>query len=277
MLGMPIDVSVVIPTFRRPQQLSESILSALGQHGVTLEVVVVDDSPEGSAAAVVEAIGDPRVTYLRNLHPSGGVPSLVRNLGWPLTSGRILHFLDDDDVVMDGHYAAVKDAFERRPETGLLFGRIEPFGSGPTTQLQHEKTYFARAARKAAKSNRFGPRWAFTAHMLFDMALLVCSASVVRRECVVALGGFDPAIRLMEDADFHVRVIREYGAHFLDRTAIRYRIGSPSLMHTPNPPPEQLAQELAGRRAMQTKYRTQRGSLEFYLLAFATRGLLRFL
>lgn len=274
---MSIDFSVVIPTFRRPQQLSESILSALRQHGVTLEIVVVDDSPEGSGAAVVEAIGDARVTYLKNPHPSGGVPSRVRNLGWPPTSGRFLHFLDDDDLVTDGHYAAVQGAFERHPEAGLVFGRVEPFGSGPADQLQHEKTYFARAARKAAMSNRFGPRWAFTGHMLFDTALLVCSASVVRRECVIALGGFDPAIRLMEDADFHVRVMRDHGAHFLDRTAVRYRIGSPSLMHTPNPPPEQLAQELAGRRAMQAKYRARKGGLEFYLLALATRGLLRYL
>jgi hypothetical protein len=69
--------------------------------------------------------------------------------------------------------------------------------------------------------------------------------------------------------------MREHGAFFLDRTAIRYRIGSPSLMHTPNPPPEQLEQELAGRRAMQAKYRARRGSLEFYFLAAVTRGLLR--
>jgi hypothetical protein len=93
----------------------------------------------------------------------------------------------------------------------------------------------------------------------------------------VALGGFDPEIRLMEDAEFHVRVMREFGASFLERTAIHYRIGSPSLMHSPEPPPEQLAQELAGRRAMQAKYRTRRGRLEFYLLAAGARGLLRFL
>jgi glycosyltransferase involved in cell wall biosynthesis len=277
MIGVPVDVSVVIPTFRRPQVLPESIRSALGQRGVSLEVIVVDDSPEGSAAAVVQSIDDPRVTYLKNPDPSGGVPSRVRNLGWPLTSGRFLHFLDDDDVVVDGHYAAVKDAFERHPQTGLIFGRIEPFGSGPAAQLGHEQHYFARAARKAVLSNRLGRRWAFTAHMLFDTALLVCSASIVRRECAVGVGGFDPAIRLMEDADFHVRVMREYGAYFLDQTAIHYRIGSPSLMHTPNPPPEQLAQELAGRRAMQAKYRAQRGLLEFYLLAAVTRGLLRVL
>lgn len=274
---MSIDVSVVIPTFRRPQVLPESLRSALGQRGVNLEVIVVDDSPEGSAASVVQSIDDSRVTYLRNPDPSGGVPSKVRNLGWPLTSGRFLHFLDDDDIVVDGHYAAVKDAFEHHPRAGLIFGRIEPFGNGPDAQLEHERFYFARAARKATLSNRLGRRWAFTGHMLFDMALLVCSSSVVRRECVLGVGGFDPAIRLMEDADFHVRVMREYGAFFLDQTAIHYRIGSPSLMHTPNPPPGQLEQELLGRRAMQAKYRAQRGSLEFYLLAAATRGLLRVL
>jgi glycosyltransferase involved in cell wall biosynthesis len=274
---MGIDISVVIPTFRRRQPLQESIQSVLRQRDVTFEILVVDDSPEGSAAEVVKAFDDPRVTCLKNADPSGGVPSKVRNLGWPRTSGRYLHFLDDDDKVVDGHYAAVKSTFQRHPETGLVFGRVEPFGSGPADQLQHERDYFTRAARKAALSARFGTRWAFTGHMLFDIALLVCSASIVRRECVEALGGFDPAIRLMEDAEFHLRVMREFGARFLDQAAIHYRIGSPSLMHSPDPSPEQLAQERAGRRAMQSKYRSRRGWLEFYLLALMTRGLMRYL
>jgi glycosyltransferase involved in cell wall biosynthesis len=274
---MPLDISTVIPSFRRPQQLRESLDSVLAQRDVSLEVIVVDDSPEGSAQSVVETLGDPRVRYLKNPHPSGGIPSRVRNLGWPLTSGRLVHFLDDDDRVAEGHYAAVSAEFARHPSIGLVFGRVEPCGAGPSAQLEHERRYFAKAARKAATSTRFGTRWAFTAHMLFDIALLVCSASIVRRDCVVALGGFDPEIRLMEDAEFHVRVMREFGARFLDRTAILYRIGSPSLMHSADPPPEQLAQELAGRRAMQAKYRARHGRLEFYLLAAGARGLLRFL
>jgi glycosyltransferase involved in cell wall biosynthesis len=274
---MAIDISVIIPTFRRPKPLQESIQSVLGQRGVTLEILVVDDNPDGSAAEVVQAFADPRVSYLKNPDPSGGVPSKVRNLGWPRTAGRYLHFLDDDDRVVDGYYAAVAAVFRRHPRTGLVFGRVEPFGSGPAAQLLHEQRYFRRAARKAALSARLGTRWAFAGHMLFDIALLVCSASIVRRECVEAVGGFDPAIRLMEDAEFHVRLMREFGARFLNQLAIQYRVGSPSLMHTPEPPPQQLAQEKAGRRAMQTKYRSRRGWLEFYLLALLTRGLLRYL
>jgi GT2 family glycosyltransferase len=270
-----IDFSVVIPTFRRPSELIEAISSVLGQHGTTIEVFVIDDSPEGSAEEAVRGLGDSRVSYLKNPNPTGGVPSVVRNIGWPMANGTFVHFLDDDDIVAEGHYAAVKAAFAANPTIGLVFGRVEPFGGGPAAQLDHERHYFADAARKAVLSGRFGPRFAFTGRMLFDKALLVCSSSVIRRDCVARLGGFDPSIRLMEDADFHVRAIRECGVLFLDRAAIRYRVGSPSLMHSPNPTEAQKQGERLGHHKLQAKYRKERGALEFYALALFTRTVLK--
>ena len=274
---MSVEFSVIIPTYRRPTELMEALSSAVGQIGATVEVFVVDDSPEGSAQEVVERFRDARVTYLKNPNPTGGIPSVVRNLGWPHAKGAFVHFLDDDDIVPDGHYTAVKEAFAAHPEVGIVFGRIQPFGTAPSAQLQNEKRYFADAARNAAACQRFGAKWAFTARMLFADALLVCSASVLRRECVEQLNGFDPAIRLMEDADFHVRAMREFGAHFIDRIAIRYRIGSPSLMHSPNPDELQLQRERAGHHKMQAKYRDQKGALEFYALALFARTALKIL
>jgi glycosyltransferase involved in cell wall biosynthesis len=269
------DFSVVIPTFRRENQLREAISSAIGQRGVDTEVLVIDDSPEGSAEGVVRDFADARISYLKNPRPTGGRPSVVRNLGWPLARGSFVHFLDDDDIVVEGHYAAVKSVFESRPGIGLIFGRVEPFGSGPPSQLDHERRYFAETARKAALAARLGTRLAFAGLMMFDTALFVCSASVVRRACIAPLGGFDSEIRLMEDADFHVRVIREYGAHFLNRAAIRYRIGSPSLMHSPTPTPTQQQEVADGCRTMQIKFRARRGNAEYYALALITRAVLK--
>src|SRR5215475_13260891 len=128
---MCVEISVIIPTYRRPRELAESIASALGQAGAVVEIIVVDDSPEGSAREVVEQFQDNRVTYLRNPEPTGGIPSIVRNLGWPRAKGAFVHFLDDDDIVPDGHYRAVKDAFAAHPRVGFIFGRVEPFGIGP--------------------------------------------------------------------------------------------------------------------------------------------------
>jgi glycosyltransferase involved in cell wall biosynthesis len=265
------DVSVVIPTFRRNRELVEAIASVQAQTGVTLEIVVVDDCPDGGAAVVVQQLGDARVSYLRNPNPTGGVPSVVRNLGWPHASGRFVHFLDDDDRVPPGHYAAVVAAFARRPNVGLVFGAVEPFGTGPEFQLQHERQFFARASRTARLCARTGWKLAFAGQMLFDLPLLVCSAGVVRRDCVAGVGGFDPDIRLMEDADFHMRVMRKYGACVLDRVALHYRIGFPSLMHAPNPAASQIELQREGRRRMQAKYRREHGWFEFWALALFTR------
>src|SRR5262245_23068129 len=100
-----VDIAVVIPTFRRPKQLAAALESVLAQD-VRVEVVVVDDSPEQSARETVEGFGSIWVKYVANPHPSGGRPSRVRNLGWPLTRAPVLHFLDDDDLVPEGHYRA---------------------------------------------------------------------------------------------------------------------------------------------------------------------------
>src|SRR6185503_3195756 len=98
---MSVDVSIVVATFRRPGLVSESIRSALAQSGWNLEVIVVDDSPEGSAQAEIEALGDPRIAYLKMERPSGGRLALVRNAGWRRATGRYVHFLDDDDLMAD--------------------------------------------------------------------------------------------------------------------------------------------------------------------------------
>jgi glycosyltransferase involved in cell wall biosynthesis len=118
-----VDISVVIPTFRRPKELAETLASVLNQAGVSIEALVVDDSPEGSAQEVVSDARDRRVRYLRNPELTGGLPSIVRNLGWPLAQGTFVHFLDDDDLVPEGHYAAVKAAFAQHRDVGVLFGQ----------------------------------------------------------------------------------------------------------------------------------------------------------
>jgi glycosyltransferase involved in cell wall biosynthesis len=265
-----LDVSVVIPTFRRPALLREAIASVGAQSGVAVELIVVDDSPEGSAAAIAGEFPE-SVRYLRNPEPTGGFPSVVRNLGWPLARGRFVHFLDDDDLAPQGHYAAAIAAFAAHPGVGVVFGGIEPFGDAPEAQLRHERAFYRSAARDAAVCRRFGPRLGFAAGMIFNQTLLVCGAALIRRHCVQRLGGFDSEIRLGEDVDFFGRAMREFGACFLDRVALHYRIGSPSLMHAPVLSEREIQQHLDGARRMTAKYRNERGHAEFYVMKGLSR------
>jgi GT2 family glycosyltransferase len=260
------DVSVITPTFRREKLVVEAVRSALAQEGVSVESLVLDDSPDGSARAAVEAIGDPRVRYLKREVPSGGKPALVRNEAVRLARGRYVHFLDDDDRLAEGALAAMVQALDARPDRGVAIGWVVPFGDDPRS-LEEKRVYFERAARIAARQ----PSSLLTvATILFRGTLMVNSACMIRREHVEPLGGFDSTIPVYEDVDFYMRATRRYGHVYVNRPVLHYRTGAPSLMH-----------DLKGDNAkveesygiIHRKYRQQHGALEFLALKVVSRFL----
>jgi glycosyltransferase involved in cell wall biosynthesis len=263
------DVSVVIPTFRRPKELTQALQSVLLQAGVGVEAIVVDDSPEGSAQATVTALNDPRITYLRTEVPTGGRPGQVRNQGWPKAKGRFIHFLDDDDLVPEGHYAKALEEFEAHPRHGVLFGLVDPFADDGR-DLSHERGFFDSSAQRARVGQRLGRR-VLAARQLLEPTLLVCSAGLVRAEVPRRIGGFDPFIRMVEDVDFYARAFREFGAFFVDRVVLKYRIG-PSLMHSRTNDDEIIK----SYKRMHAKYAATYGEAELFALKAMVRGVLRF-
>ena len=221
---MTPDISVIMPTFRRPEPLVEAIESVLSQNGVACEIRVIDDCPLGSAEKIVAPYLDRGVIYSRSPTPSNGRPALVRNLGYQDAKAEIIHFLDDDDLVPEGYYAKALEVFAQRPDIGVVFGNVEPFGN-MDMDVASERDYFDSAHRRARFYRRMGPKLGFSAAMLFQETLLMCSAAMIRKDCVAAVDGFNAGPSLAEDVDFYARAIRKFGAVLLDRTSIHYRSG----------------------------------------------------
>lgn len=99
------DVSVLIAAWRAADFIAPAIRSALEQTGVTLEVIVVDDaSPDETLAAARAAGQGDRRLRLERLAINGG-PSLARNHGLSLATGRYLAVLDADDSFEPGRLA----------------------------------------------------------------------------------------------------------------------------------------------------------------------------
>ncbi|MBU8895072.1 glycosyltransferase family 2 protein [Corallococcus sp. H22C18031201] len=261
-----IDVSVVMPTHRREKEVVEAIRSALRQEGVRVEVIVLDDTAEGTAREAVEALGDARVRYLKQEVPSRGKPALVRNHGATLAQGRYLHFLDDDDMLADGALHAMVGALDARPDAGVAVGWVVPF-SEDADWLQDKRTYFEWAAKVGAST----PNSAWTvAHILFRGTLMVNSACMVRREHFAKLGGFDPNIPVYEDVDFYLRGIRHHGHVYVNRPILHYRVGKPSLMHNLGKDGTLVMESNA---IIHSKYRRAHGELEYRALQLVLRAL----
>ncbi len=117
-------VSVIIPTFKRPDIL-EKILKALEEQSYqTLEVIIVDDDPDHSAEDYLERWRkqfDLPIKYLATNNPGYGLAQ-ARNMGAIAAVGQFLMFLDDryapeQDVVVNflRNFTAVRDARDDRP------------------------------------------------------------------------------------------------------------------------------------------------------------------
>lgn len=93
-------VSVVIPTYNRPERLQKALQHLQAQDYRDWEAWVVDDG-DGCGAALAQAYGDARIRGLMN--PGKGQVD-ARNAAITLATGELVAWLDDDDWWHDAHH-----------------------------------------------------------------------------------------------------------------------------------------------------------------------------
>lgn len=116
-------VSVIIPTFRRPEGLRLAIQSVLAQSRRPEEIIIVDNAPEGCARGIADnarAVARCRVTYVHE--PRSGI-SNARNAGFTAATGRYIAFLDDDEIATSDWLGALMDTAQTL-DVQVVFGPL---------------------------------------------------------------------------------------------------------------------------------------------------------
>ena len=124
-------VSVIMPVYGGAPHLAESIGSVLAQTYDDFELVIVNDASPDDSASVVKQFHDPRIKYLE--HPSNRGSSAARNTGIRSSTGDILAFLDQDDILVPHKLEAHVAFLERNPSIGVSYNsRFELLHSYPS-------------------------------------------------------------------------------------------------------------------------------------------------
>jgi GT2 family glycosyltransferase len=249
-------LSIITPTFRREALLAEAIASVRKIEGIEWEMLIGDDSPEGSAEATVRAFQDERIRYWKNPKPTGGLPAIIRNKLAKEARGQYLYFLDDDDRVVAQTLNAMVAALSGKA-AGVAVGDVRPFGDDPKA-LRHEEEYFAHAKSIWTGAKR---RHLIVARILFMDSPLVCSSCIVRKSAFDAIQGFDTGILLCEDSDMYLRAIRNFGFTHVPEVLLERRCGIASLINAGN-----AAQFRESYQRIHANYRSQFGAAEFLAL-----------
>lgn len=185
------EVSVVVPTFNRPQYLRAAIDSVFAQTFTDWELIVADDGSEGETAAYLAALASrPKVKVLRLAHT--GNPGAVRNAACRAAQGEYIAFLDSDDVWLPEKLALQIASLRSHPERGwsdTAFSVIDESG-------------------EPLRASRWWPAadgWILES--LIEMETVIATSSlIVRRGLLEQVGGFDHQQRMCEDYDLFLRI-----------------------------------------------------------------------
>lgn len=161
-------VTVVIPTYRRPDTIERAVESARAQTYERLDILVVGDHTDDETIRLLDKIDDRRLRFLNLAHPgiypidpplrglvSGSTPM---NVGIDLAGGAWIASCDDDDELLPQHVEVLLgDAKRRRLE--MVYSRFEvvdypppdsPSGTEPTVRIGgSEPLRYAVVARGA--------------------------------------------------------------------------------------------------------------------------------
>lgn len=200
-------VSIIVPTFRRPDVLPETLemLARLDYPQEKYEVIVVDDGSNDSTAEVAAEFKNKIKNLIYHFQENKGVAT-ARNTGARLAKGEILIFNDDDIIVSP-------DVIERHLKILEKYGKCLVNGHwefAPEMTADLEESPFGRFRLKTEVWVKTGIDKIQLENNLYEPNLVTACNLGIRREDFWEIGGFDEQFPHAgcEDQEFSLRAKR---------------------------------------------------------------------
>lgn len=220
-------ISVIIPCYNDGAYLRESVNSVLVQQGEFLlsEVVVVDDGSDDAATldALSNLSDDPRVLTLPNEEPKG--PGGARNTGVRHASGDWIVFLDADDVFCEDSIAARVRAAGQFPESRWIGADFVLWHEDGSLDEESFFTTRSRPRKWIERAIVSGQPMVLSRPVdeFIDGPPTNMCCTMVKKDLIDEVGGFDSSQRLQQDYHLFVRLAHRSDFVFVPQVVMHYR------------------------------------------------------
>ncbi len=196
-------VSVIVPTYKRPNQIGRTIESVLKQTYSNIEIIVVDDN--GRDSGFQKETFDAIKKYIENVkyivHDINRGGSAARNTGWRKAGGKYITFLDDDDEIEPTKMEKQVECMERlNDEWGGCYTGYRLLRSDNSWQISSEK--------------RSGD--CYINALMRTMYIGGGSNLFLKKGAIDEIAGFDESFIRNQDIEFLVRFTHKYKLAYID-------------------------------------------------------------
>lgn len=199
-------ISVIVPAYGMETMLGDALDSLLAQDRTDWEAIVIDDGDARIAAAIKTYTTDPRIRFVQT--ENGGLPT-ARNRAIALAQAPLISLLDGDDAYLPTYVSKMIAAIERSPTIAIACCDATYFGHDRVEERFSSYCPQVLPATLARVLRR-------------EFNIFICTT--FRREAILAVGGFDPNLKSVEDLDAWLRLIETgWDVAYVAEPLARYR------------------------------------------------------
>lgn len=195
-------ISVIIPVYNGENFIKETIESVLAQSHKNLEVIVVDDGSNDNTIEIVEYFGD----KIQIFKMSNSGVAAARNFGVTMAKGNWIAFLDADDIwaprKLERQFRATRRYNWSYTDTKFIGG-----ANDGKLDSYFTKKHEGNVLEKLVQGN-----------------FISTSTVMIKRETFIQVGGFDEALRSIQDWELWVRVAKSNPIAYINEPLTMYRI-----------------------------------------------------
>lgn len=210
-------VSVIIPTYNRKSVVKNSIQSVLNQTYSAFELLIIDDGSTDDTESLIKQMKDSRIRYIKM--PENEGVAAARNVGINEAKYSYIAFQDSDDLWMETKLEKQMKVITENPDIGLIYCPYEcrkadgqlltvPDDNIPTQEKQ------GNIYRHMLRRNTIGT-----------------PTALLRKECLIAAGGFCESLTCLEDWELFLRVTQRYQVAFLEEALVFANLSTDGVSH----------------------------------------------
>ena len=189
-------ISVIIPTNNRSNFIKNALSSAQKQTFKDFEIIIVDD---GSCDETYKVISNFNSNIRYIYQPNCGVSS-ARNMGIQNSRGKLIAFLDSDDLWHPEKLQKQYDFLENNKAINICY----------------TGSYWIRNREKVNPPKRYAPRSGNIFQHILDCCFVGASFTILRRELFDKYGLFDESLPVCEDHDLWIRLAINEAFHYIN-------------------------------------------------------------
>jgi len=186
-------VSVLVPTFNRPQYLSKALASVLQQSYRNLQLIVINDGGE-DVGDIVDSFRDPRLIFINRKENRGKPYSLNEALN--RAEGKYVAYLDDDDIYYPNHIETLVKALEFQTDCQVAYSDF--YKAYCRVASDGSRQVLSKIVEVSRNFDRF-----FMLH--FNHVLHVCLMH--RRDLIEKTGPYNEQLNVLIDWDMTRRLV----------------------------------------------------------------------